>query len=109
MATKTRSKKAKTRRKAKAASSEFDVAAWAKEQPSPRHRPHRCSVCDHAEVVPVIRQIMELKAAGQTEAGIEAIHQMLRREFGFERSVSTLKRHMKHCEAELWEVSYGAQ
>jgi len=109
MVTKKRAKKARpaAKRRSKKSTEDFDVEQWAKEQPSSRSRPHRCSVCDRPDIVPVVRRIMELRASGESQAGIEATYQMLKRQFNFERSISTLKRHMKQCEPKLWEQIDG--
>ena len=79
----------------------FDVTKWAKTTKSTFSS--RCGTCLHAEAAQAIREIMTLVASGESEVFNSQIYRMLREQFNYSLSQTSLHRHMQKCEADLWK------
>ena len=83
----------------------FALAGWAEKA---HVRPNRCGVCNAGEeVVEVIRQFLQLRVEGKTQANWAVFHRdILQGKFGIETSAATTRRHGRFCEKELFYKAY---
>jgi hypothetical protein len=67
-----------------------------------------CRTCAQGEdIVEAIRIVLEMRAAGETNATVPVLLSMLRQNFNYRGGESGLRNHITRCEAELWESSRG--
>ncbi len=78
---------------------EFDLAAWASTKPTAKRG---CTTCKQVGVAGLIRQFMKLIIDGKTKRPLADFHFWLREHHGYGLVISSLYRHMKMCETDLW-------